>query len=101
MTRLRERLKGHIRQLVKEIWVLVYQPESIVRCADVQVHFHGGGVRQFVAYHWQKPTTKEARGAAQWRDAKVQKKDDLSRYDEKRYKPMFGFMMKLAAVRVE
>lgn len=45
---LRAKLKVQIRRLVSEIWILVWQATTCVRCADVQIQFHTGKVRHIL-----------------------------------------------------
>jgi hypothetical protein len=42
---LRTKIKARIRQLVESLWVLVWDPTTAIRAAEVQVVFRGGKVR--------------------------------------------------------
>src|SRR5262249_42255416 len=60
---LRLKVRGRIRQLVAEIWILVQDLDYRLRIGDVQIHFHGGGIR-FLTLVWIRRGHK--RGHVAW-----------------------------------
>jgi hypothetical protein len=80
---LRLKARARIRQLVSEIWMLVWDVTPTIRGAEIQVFFHTGKVRVIIL-HWAR-RGRRPHGRPAWRGA--ERRDGSSPVQDRRHCP--------------
>ena len=76
----RLKLRGVLRRVIDSVWVLTV-PRGVVRRCAVQIHFTGGGVRNYMVHHRTAAYRRSERWSAESPEELIPVKLDLRRRD--------------------